>query len=79
VLDLWVRQWRRRHAHGRVVRYAGDFVMGPIGWRPPMPACRASAWLDTQVGLSDARIEASGRAFNDVLDEFEQALWDAGK
>ena len=30
VLDLWVHQWRKRHAHGRVVivRYADDFVMG---------------------------------------------------
>jgi RNA-directed DNA polymerase len=30
VLDLWVHQWRRRHARGRVsiVRYADDFVMG---------------------------------------------------
>jgi group II intron reverse transcriptase/maturase len=30
VLDLWVHQWRNRHAHGRVVivRYADDFVMG---------------------------------------------------
>jgi group II intron reverse transcriptase/maturase len=30
VLDLWVHQWRRRHAHGRIVivRYADDFVMG---------------------------------------------------
>ena len=30
VLDLWVHQWRRRHAYGRVsiVRYADDFVMG---------------------------------------------------
>jgi RNA-directed DNA polymerase len=30
VLDLWVHQWRRRHAGGRVVivRYADDFVMG---------------------------------------------------
>ena len=30
VLDLWVRQWRRRHARGEVyiVRYADDFVMG---------------------------------------------------
>lgn len=30
VLDLWVRQWRHRHAHGQVyvVRYADDFVMG---------------------------------------------------
>jgi group II intron reverse transcriptase/maturase len=29
-LDLWVHQWRRRHAHGRIiiVRYADDFVMG---------------------------------------------------
>jgi RNA-directed DNA polymerase len=29
-LDLWVHQWRKRHAHGRVVivRYADDFVMG---------------------------------------------------
>jgi RNA-directed DNA polymerase len=29
-LDLWVQQWRRRHARGRVVivRYADDFVMG---------------------------------------------------
>src|SRR5262249_43737560 len=28
-LDLWVRQWGRRHASGRVsiVRYADDFVM----------------------------------------------------
>ena len=30
VLDLWVHQWRRRHARGRViiVRYPDDFVMG---------------------------------------------------
>lgn len=30
VLDLWVHQWRKRHARGRVVivRYADDFVMG---------------------------------------------------
>jgi retron-type reverse transcriptase len=30
VLDLWVHQWRRRHARGRVsvVRYADNFVMG---------------------------------------------------
>ena len=30
VLDLWVHQWRRRHARGRViiVRYADDCVMG---------------------------------------------------
>lgn len=30
VLDLWVRQWRKRHASGDVifVRYADDFVMG---------------------------------------------------
>jgi group II intron reverse transcriptase/maturase len=30
VLDLWVRQWRRREAHGEVhiVRYADDLVMG---------------------------------------------------
>ena len=30
VLDLWVHQWRRRQARGRVVivRYADDFVMG---------------------------------------------------
>jgi RNA-directed DNA polymerase len=30
VLDVWVHQWRKRHAHGRVivVRYADDFVMG---------------------------------------------------
>ena len=30
VLDLWVQQWRDRHAHGDVifVRYADDFVMG---------------------------------------------------
>jgi RNA-directed DNA polymerase len=30
ILDLWVHQWRRRHARGRVVivRYADDFVMG---------------------------------------------------
>ena len=29
VLDLWVHQWRRRHARGRVflVRYADDFVV----------------------------------------------------
>src|SRR4051812_27581910 len=29
-LDLWIHQWRRRHASGRVsiVRYADDFVMG---------------------------------------------------
>ena len=30
VLDLWVQQWRKRHARGQVyvVRYADDFVMG---------------------------------------------------
>jgi group II intron reverse transcriptase/maturase len=30
VLDLWVNQWRKRHARGDViiVRYADDFVMG---------------------------------------------------
>ena len=30
VLDLWVHQWRKRHARGRViiVRYADDFVLG---------------------------------------------------
>jgi RNA-directed DNA polymerase len=30
VFDLWVHQWRRRHAHGEVivVRFADDFVMG---------------------------------------------------
>ena len=30
VFDLWVQQWRKRHAHGDVivVRYADDFVMG---------------------------------------------------
>jgi len=30
VLDLWVQQWRRKHARGQVyiVRYADDFVMG---------------------------------------------------
>ena len=30
VLDLWVKQWRKRHAHGDmiIVRYADDFVMG---------------------------------------------------
>jgi RNA-directed DNA polymerase len=30
VLDLWVEQWRRRHAHGDVVivRYADDFLVG---------------------------------------------------
>ena len=30
VLDLWVQQWRKKHARGQVyvVRYADDFVMG---------------------------------------------------
>ncbi|WP_247386300.1 MULTISPECIES: reverse transcriptase domain-containing protein, partial [unclassified Bradyrhizobium] len=30
ILDLWIHQWRRRRARGRVVavRYADDFVMG---------------------------------------------------
>ena len=30
VLDLWIHQWRRRHARGRVsvVRYADDIVAG---------------------------------------------------
>ena len=30
VLDLWVHQWRQRHARGEVymVRYADDFVLG---------------------------------------------------
>jgi RNA-directed DNA polymerase len=30
VLDLWIHQWRRRHAHGEVivVRFADDFAVG---------------------------------------------------
>jgi group II intron reverse transcriptase/maturase len=30
VLDLWINEWRQRHAHGEVilVRYADDFVIG---------------------------------------------------
>ena len=30
VLDLWINDWRKRHAHGEVtiVRYADDFVIG---------------------------------------------------
>jgi group II intron reverse transcriptase/maturase len=30
VFDLWIRQWRRRHAQGEcyVIRYADDFVLG---------------------------------------------------
>ena len=34
VLDLWVHQWRRRHARGEViiVRYADDFVVGFEHW-----------------------------------------------
>jgi hypothetical protein len=30
VLDLWVQQWRRRHARGEVIitRYADDFIVG---------------------------------------------------
>jgi len=30
VLDLWVKEWRRKHAHGDViiVRYVDDFVLG---------------------------------------------------
>ncbi len=30
VLDIWVQQWRKRHAHGDiiVVRYADDFIVG---------------------------------------------------
>jgi group II intron reverse transcriptase/maturase len=30
VLDLWVQQWRRRHAQGEcyIIRYADDFVVG---------------------------------------------------
>ena len=30
VFDLWVHQWRSRHAHGEViaVRFADDFVVG---------------------------------------------------
>ncbi|WP_314963577.1 reverse transcriptase domain-containing protein [Bradyrhizobium cosmicum] len=30
ILDLWIHQWRRRRARGRVVavRYADDFVVG---------------------------------------------------
>ena len=29
-LDLWVHQWRKRHAHGQViiVRHCDDFVLG---------------------------------------------------
>ncbi|XWR14859.1 reverse transcriptase domain-containing protein (plasmid) [Sinorhizobium meliloti] len=33
ILDLWVHQWRRRHARGRIVivRYADDFVIREEG------------------------------------------------
>jgi hypothetical protein len=40
---------------------------------------RVEQWLDAQVGLGDTRIAAAGREFNTLLDEFEQALWDAGR
>jgi group II intron reverse transcriptase/maturase len=35
VLDLWVQQWRKRHAHGDVVvvRFADDFIVG-FQYRP---------------------------------------------
>lgn len=40
VLDLWVEQWRRRHARGEVyiVRYADDFVLG-FQYRSDGEAC----------------------------------------
>jgi RNA-directed DNA polymerase len=54
VLDLWVHQWRRRHARGRVsiVRYADDFV---IGFESSIDARRMMAELKerlTRFGLS---------------------------
>jgi group II intron reverse transcriptase/maturase len=44
VFDLWVQQWRTRHAHGDVivVRYADDIVMG-FQHRADADACLA-AW-----------------------------------
>jgi group II intron reverse transcriptase/maturase len=43
VLDLWIEQWRRRHARGEVVvvRYADDFVMG-FEHRGDAEACLAA-------------------------------------
>ncbi|RPH76930.1 MAG: group II intron reverse transcriptase/maturase [Nitrospiraceae bacterium] len=44
VLDLWINQWRQRHARGEViiVRYADDFV---IGFREKSDALRCLAAL----------------------------------
>jgi len=49
VLDLWVRQWRHRHARGRVtiVRYADDFV---VGFEKETDARRMLANLKERVG-----------------------------
>ena len=43
--DLWVEQWRRRHARGDVVivRYADDWV---AGFQPQMPNASGARWTN---------------------------------
>lgn len=45
VFDLWIQQWRKRHANGNVivVRYADDFIVG------------FEKWKDAQQFLTDLR------------------------
>ena len=66
VFDLWVHQWRRRHAHGDVVvvRFADDFVRAFSGARrravPHRPA-HAVCTVRAQLHPEKTRLLAFGR------------------
>jgi len=53
-LDLWIQQWRRRHARGDVifVRYADDFVLG-FQYRDDAERC----WREIRERLRKFRLE----------------------
>ena len=50
VLDLWVNEWRKRHAKGEVmmIRYADDFV---IGFREESDALKGLAALGERCAM----------------------------
>ncbi|WP_251029428.1 reverse transcriptase domain-containing protein [Pseudomonas fluorescens] len=58
VLDLWVRQWRQRHARGEmiVVRYADD---GVVGFRTQWLAKRFMARLQERLARFGLSLNAS--------------------
>ena len=58
VLDLWVEQWRKRHAEGEViiVRYADDFVMG---FQYRRDAERFSRELEARLGKFGLEVSAA--------------------